>query len=55
LRPLMMVCVPRSLSEKEPVYPLIVAMGQMTGDNACFLLSNLVSRSHTETNDERAP
>src|SRR5215218_8547095 len=44
----------RRLSEKEPVYQSIVAVGQMTGDNAYSLLSNLVLRSHTETNDERA-
>jgi hypothetical protein len=33
---------------------LIVAVGQMPGDKADFLLSNLGSRSHTETDDERA-
>src|SRR4029453_15774564 len=46
--------VPRSLSEKEPVYQSIVAVGQMTDDNACSLLSNLMFRHHTETNDGRA-
>jgi RHS repeat-associated protein len=33
---------PRRLSEKEPVYQSIVAVGQMTDDNACSLLSNLM-------------
>jgi hypothetical protein len=34
--------VSRRLSEKEPVYQSIVAVGQMTDDNACSLLSNLM-------------
>src|SRR5882724_11322636 len=43
----------RRLSEKESVYQSIVAVGQTKGDNAFSLLSNLVSRSHAETSDER--
>jgi hypothetical protein len=45
---------PRRLSEKEPGYQLIVAVGRRKGDNASALLASLLSRSHTETNDERA-
>ena len=48
------ITVPRRLSEKEPVYQSIVAVGQMKGDNDSSLLSSLLSRRHTETNDERA-
>jgi hypothetical protein len=44
----------RRLSEKEPVYQSIVAVRQMKGDNEFSLLSSLLSRSHAETNDERA-
>src|SRR5215831_14640174 len=45
---------PRSLSEKEPVYQSIVAVSRAKGDNDSSLLSNLMFRQHTETNDGRA-
>jgi hypothetical protein len=46
---------PRRLSEKDPVYESIVAVGQMKGDNDSSQLSSLLSRRHAEIDNGRSP